>query len=640
MIAIEQTAPEKTGVASTLRAGLYVLLFMVLSALSAIAFDQVLRVVTLKDEQIAMRIESVAVIPPAPGFAMSPGPAKASLPYRCPLQPETWVCEAGFQLTYRHQARPDGAITSLYAPYFSGRLQIYLNRTLIADSAWADSPSYLGQSAPLLVPLPEPLLHEGDNEIVLRLASVTYGGTLGRLFIDADHRLRGDYTTTRMMVATLPRLLEGMVIAMGVFMLLIWTMRRQDHLYLVLGIQLLSWATPALVAALIDDPSLTTIRLANIARFIFSALTLPFTWLFLGRRQPVPTWVFLLLPLAAFICAFLPGGQGTWIILKVLIPISVIILLVSNVILMHAVIVDRNRAALPLLCMAVIGVVFIMRDHFVALGILQNRHIQLTRFNGPMVATVMGLIVLGRYAGAMTAVERFNSQLRQAVAAAEEKLRQTFAREQEQARKAVLEAERMRLMGDLHDGIAGHLVSIISLCEQRSDPQNQEVAQASRQALTDLRLVIDSLEDVGDDLGMMLAVFRERIEPQLRRNGIRLDWRVRALPDLPGLHPAVTLAIFRILQEAVSNAVKHSGAPAVQIDAVASPRAGYGMRLTVCDQGRGGAVRRNGGFGMENMRRRAATIGADLSVESSPGAGTRVILDLPARLNRPAQTAG
>src|SRR5690606_41797583 len=140
--------------------------------------------------------------------------------------------------------------------------------------------------------------------------------------------------------------------------------------------------------------------------------------------------------------------------------------------------------------------------------------------------------------------------------------------------------------------------------------------------------------------GCLLAGIVTRIELHMRLSGSRHDWRVRALPDLPGLHPAVTLAIFRILQEAVSNAVKHSGAPAVQIDAVASPRAGYGMRLTVCDQGRGGAVRRNGGFGMENMRRRAATSGADLSVEGRPGARTRVILDLPARLNRPAQTAG
>ena len=85
--------------------------------------------------------------------------------------------------------------------------------------------------------------------------------------------------------------------------------------------------------------------------------------------------------------------------------------------------------------------------------------------------------------------------------------------------------ERVRLMADLHDGIAGQLVSIIALGEQAEDPVAPEITRACHRALTDLRLVVDSMEDVGDDLGMMLAAFRDRIEPQLRRSGIRLDWR-------------------------------------------------------------------------------------------------------------------
>src|SRR5690606_19207592 len=109
----------------------------------------------------------------------------------------------------------------------------------------------------------------------------------------------------------------------------------------------------------------------------------------------------------------------------------------------------------------------------------------------------------------------FNTRLRQAVAAAETKLRQAFAREQEQIRKAALEAERARLMSDLHDGIAGHLVSITALCEQGKGGPGDEIARASRRALTDLRLVVDSLEDMGDDLAVMLTALRERIEPQL-----------------------------------------------------------------------------------------------------------------------------
>src|SRR5690606_31618785 len=116
----------------------------------------------------------------------------------------------------------------------------------------------------------------------------------------------------------------------------------------------------------------------------------------------------------------------------------------------------------------------------------------------------------------------FNARLRHEVAAARLKLQQAFEREQAQARRETLATERMRLMGDLHDGIAGQLVSIVSLSERGSGPVAEEVARASHGALTDLRLVVDSMEDFGDDLGMMLVAFRDRIEPQLRRSGLRL----------------------------------------------------------------------------------------------------------------------
>src|SRR3546814_15937446 len=98
-------------------------------------------------------------------------------------------------------------------------------------------------------------------------------------------------------------------------------------------------------------------------------------------------------------------------------------------------------------------------------------------------------------------------------------------------------------MSDLHDGIAGQLMSIVALSEQDTGSKADEIAHACHRALTDLRLVVDSMEDVGDDLGMMLVAFRDRVEPQLRRSGIRLDWQVRNLSDLPGLSPATTLAI-------------------------------------------------------------------------------------------------
>src|SRR5690606_41289387 len=118
-----------------------------------------------------------------------------------------------------------------------------------------------------------------------------------------------------------------------------------------------------------------------------------------------------------------------------------------------------------------------------------------------------------------------------------------FERDKAHARRDALAAERVRLMSDLHDGIAGQLMSIVALGEQDASPGGDasiraEITRACHRALTDLRLVVDSMEDVGDDLGMMLVAFRDRVEPQLRRSGVRLDWHRRIMSVLQDLSAA------------------------------------------------------------------------------------------------------
>src|SRR5690606_17820526 len=113
--------------------------------------------------------------------------------------------------------------------------------------------------------------------------------------------------------------------------------------------------------------------------------------------------------------------------------------------------------------------------------------------------------------------------------------------------------ERQRLTVDLHDGLSGHLASIIAQAEREGAPT---IERSAREALDDLRVVIHSL-DIGDrELGVALAGLRERLESQLRRAGVALDWSVARLPEISGVTPAHALAVLRIVQEAVTNAVR------------------------------------------------------------------------------------
>src|SRR4029079_13392416 len=94
--------------------------------------------------------------------------------------------------------------------------------------------------------------------------------------------------------------------------------------------------------------------------------------------------------------------------------------------------------------------------------------------------------------------------------------------------------ERTRLMRDLHDGLGGQLVSIVALSERGHE--GATITDAARAALKDLRLVIDSMDDIGGDLMLALGSWRERAAAQLRPHDIALDWRVGTPPGLP-LHP-------------------------------------------------------------------------------------------------------
>ena len=76
-------------------------------------------------------------------------------------------------------------------------------------------------------------------------------------------------------------------------------------------------------------------------------------------------------------------------------------------------------------------------------------------------------------------------------------------------------------MRDLHDGLGGQLVSIVALSEREGG------GDAARAALKDLRVVIDSMDDIGGDLMLALGSWRERAAAQLRPHDIALDFRVR-----------------------------------------------------------------------------------------------------------------
>ncbi len=188
---------------------------------------------------------------------------------------------------------------------------------------------------------------------------------------------------------------------------------------------------------------------------------------------------------------------------------------------------------------------------------------------------------------------------------------------------AATEAERARLAADIHDDALQELTLLVRRLEASGDTEGAEigrtVADRLRAICGDLRLPI--LDDLG--VGPALDWLVLRIE-RLAGGEVRLERSddVRHSPD-------VELAIFRVAQEALANAVKH-GSPPIVVRYRSTPA---GISLAIDDAGPGitddapAAAERAGRFGLLNMAQRAEQIGAILDVKRWPTGGTHVALE-------------
>jgi signal transduction histidine kinase len=191
------------------------------------------------------------------------------------------------------------------------------------------------------------------------------------------------------------------------------------------------------------------------------------------------------------------------------------------------------------------------------------------------------------------------------------------------------EEERVRLRRELHDGLGPSLAAIglgLRQLEQRTGGGDggvvRELADEVQRAVAEVRRICDGLRPAAlNELGLADAL-TESIEP-LQRFGPRITLTVE---DLPTLAPAVEVAAFRIVMEAVTNAVRHADARHVQV------RVGYdhGVTVHVGDDGRGLATDRVPGVGLRGMSDRAEEVGGRLTIRSGAPGGTAVHAWLPA----------
>lgn len=195
---------------------------------------------------------------------------------------------------------------------------------------------------------------------------------------------------------------------------------------------------------------------------------------------------------------------------------------------------------------------------------------------------------------------------------------------------AAEEEERRRIARELHDDVGQNLTVVLISLGRMLDtapapmaPELQLIQSSVRSSLNHLRSVAHGLRrGVLEDLGLASALaalatdFSEAGGMQVER---QIDHSV------PGLSPEVELAVFRIAQEALTNAARHAHADSATLTLSHQPS---GLELIVADNGVG-APHRVDGAGLTGMKERAISVGGRLSIDTAPQQGTRVRLLMP-----------
>ena len=198
-------------------------------------------------------------------------------------------------------------------------------------------------------------------------------------------------------------------------------------------------------------------------------------------------------------------------------------------------------------------------------------------------------------------------------------------REKRFVRQQALDEERQRIMRDMHDGLGSHLMSMMMMAK-RGAGKHSDYAEGIQSVIDEMRLLIDSMDSVGESLRSALTVFRKRIIPRAKDAGFTVTWNEAANVHYPPQSPRKVLQVFRILQEAITNALKHSGGDAIGVDITQEGGAQGPVTIAIRDNGQGiDADTRKAkvsGRGLKNMRARAAGIGAEIDVASESDGAT------------------
>lgn len=574
---------------------------------------------------------ATASVPSQPGL----GEVAVTLPHILDDEPPDWQSMVDYRVPWPAELHYQNAADTRLAvllPRVGTRFRVLLNGQELHNVGWRAPEARTVNSAwfPYLVSLPSALLasNPADNRLDIQVrGELLERSGLWPLHI-GDHdvlaeRYRSLYgwqvTGTWMMVMT--------ALLMAFMAAFLWGIMR-ERLFGLMALASLAHAV-RLVLSVVAEPPLSFDAYFLLHRISFTVYC-GFLYLFIEDLFG------LRLRLARSLAIALLVVGPAWMVVTLLTRDydlyrmwAGVLAVVAFVILSQVTVLTgwgRRMTRDQILVMVVAGFTFVtgLRDFLVVqLNFPGDADIRWMSIGSLALMLTLGWVLLQRSTESIREVRRLNETLAEKVAEREADLRAAFEQLRASEQQRAIENERRRLMRDMHDGLGSQLVQTLNMVRsQREGLDRNSIASMIHHALEELRMTLDSLEPMEGDLPTILGTLRQRIAPALDAAGIELDWQVEEVPAVPGLDSRGVMHLFRCVQEAFANVVRHANATRVTVRTWSHEGVAY---LAVADNGCGLPPReamRQGARGLMNIRVRAEKIGATVRFyDAQPGTG-------------------
>lgn len=522
-------------------------------------------------------------------------------------------------------------VWAAYLPSVTHNAAVYINGFWVGQGGQFTDPVSRNQNKPLLFSFSSKLLHQGNNQIDIRVKAAFFEqGLMDEFYLAPESQLHDAYVWKKIIRVDLVRWMTMVMYVLSLIVFAFWLARPQDSIYGLFALELFIWATHNLNLFVSDIPvSVSIWEAMTISTLGWTVVAMIFfNHRFVGEKNIIVEKVIVVFSVLGIGIFFLPDissimhiGYSIWDAFVMIFGIYAIV---------HLIRVYQHKGDSDVFLMLVVGIpilVFGFHDILMINHFIDRRDGLTIQFSVIPSVILFSWFLVRRFVQSINKAEHLAETLEQRVNEKQQELQLQYEKLKSMEKDSILSEERERIMRDMHDGIGGQLVSVVMMLQEQTGEVFTHVCEKVQHSLTDLRFVIDSLDPLLSDLPTLLGMMRIRLVDQLEAANIELEWAVTELPEVANMSPRRSLHIMRIVQEAITNSIKHSGSEKMTL---ATGVINDNIYIDVIDYGKGfKSSEKSEGRGIKNMHYRAQQLKAGLEFNSlTNGVSIRLLLGI------------